>query len=251
MTMEGYGSATYGDRIADVYDAWYGERPDTDACVTALVDLAAGGPVLELGVGTGRLALPLAARGLTVIGVDASAAMLDQLRAKSGAERVQAIEGDMTGPLPDGPGRPYRLVFCAFNTFFNLTDDDAQRRCLAEVARVLAPDGRFVLEAFVPDPTRAINGNLEVRAIEADRVVLFADRHDPETQLAWSTFVEITPSGTRFRPCHVHYRWPHQLDQLAGEAGLALRERWGGWAGEPFDDDSAAHVSVYVPSRQP
>ena len=249
--MEGYGAATYGDRIADVYDAWYGERPETDVCVAALERLAGAGPVLELGVGTGRLALPLAARGLAVTGLDASAAMLDQLRAKPGAEAVRTIEGDMAGPLPDGPDRPYRLVVCAFNTFFNLTDDDAQRRCLAEVARVLDPEGRLVIEAFVPDPTRAIGGNVEVRAIEADRLVLFADRHDPDTQLAWSAFVEITPSGTRFRPCHVHYRWPHQLDQLAGEAGLTLRERWGGWSGERFDDDSAGHVSLYVPSQKP
>ncbi len=243
--MEGYDAGTYGDRFADVYDEWYGADTDTDACVETLADLAAGGPVLELGVGTGRLALPLAHRGLDVTGVDASKAMLAALAAKPGAEGVRTVEADMAGPLPDGP---WALVVVARNTLFNLTTEAAQRRCLAEVARVLGAAGGLVVEGFVPDDTRE-RSSVEVREVGADRVVLLVDRHDPDTQQAWSSFVEMTPTGNRFRPCHIRYASPDQLDAMATAAGLALADRWSGWGRRPFDADSPAHVSLYRRDR--
>ncbi len=228
--MDGYDDATYGDRFVDVYDDWYGDPDDTAPAVAALADLAGDGPILELGVGTGRLAIPLADGGLEVTGVDGSAAMLDAMAAKPGGDRVTPRHGDMAGPLPDGP---WALAFVARNTFFNLASESAQAQCLAEVARVLAPDGRFVLEAFVPDGSRR-RSSVEVREVAADRVVLFVDRHDPDSQQAWSSFVEMTPSGNRFRPCHVRYATPAQLDAMAADAGLALAERWEGWDRRPF-----------------
>lgn len=241
--MDGYDASTYGDRFADVYDDWYDDPAATEACVAAVAALAGpGGRLLELGVGTGRLSLPLAAAGLAVTGLDASEAMLGRLRAKPGAEAVTAVAGDMAGPLPDGP---FDVVLVARNTFFNLTTEAAQAACLAEVARVLGPDGRLVVEAFVPAEGDGPTSSVEVREIAADRVRLFVDRHDPEAGEVWSSFVDITPEGIRMRPCHVRYLAPDRLDALAAGAGLALRTRSEGWDGAPFDDASPHHVSTY------
>ena len=239
--MQGYDDATYGDRFADVYDDWYGDDVDTDAAVDALAGLAAGRTVLELGVGTGRLALPLARRGLAVTGLDSSQAMLDRLATKDGGDSVRPVLGTMEGPLPEGP---FGLVFVARNTLFNCTADGAHERCLRAAAAVLEPGGAVVVEAFVPDdsPERS---SVSVRSVEADRVVLFVDRHDPDTQEAWSSIVELTPSGNRFRPAHIRYATPDQLDAVAARAGLVLTERWADWTRAPFGPDSEAHVSVY------
>ena len=243
-----YDSATYGDRFADVYDDWYGpERTDeagadTDAAVDLLVALAGPGPVLELGVGTGRLAVPLASRGVEVTGVDASEAMLERLATKPAADRVTTHLGDMAGPLPDGP---WSLVAIARNTFFNLTSEDAQRAALAEIRRVLAPEASLVLEAFVPDRSTR-RSSVEVREVGVDRVLLFVDRHDPERQEAWSSFIELTPEGNRFRPCLIRYATPEQLDAMAADAGLVLADRWSDWRRTAFGPDSARHVSRYA-----
>lgn len=255
--MEGYDAATYGDRFADVYDEWYDDPAGTDAAVAGIVARARsaaadgapgegddGGPrVLELGVGTGRLALPLAAAGLAVTGVDASPEMLARLTAKPGAAAVTAVTGDMAGPLPDGP---FDLAVVARNTFFNLTTEAAQRSCLQEVARVLAPRGRLVVEAFVPADEAGPTSSVEVRRITADRVLLFVDRHDPDHGEAWSSFVDISSDGIRLRPCHVRYLRPEALDALAAASGLRLVERAEDWAGAPFDHDTSSHhVSTY------
>ncbi|MGI8939778.1 MAG: class I SAM-dependent methyltransferase [Iamia sp.] len=247
--MEGYDAATYGDRFADVYDDWYDEPEATAAAVERARVLAAevaGGErvpeLLELGVGTGRLALPLVAAGVAVTGLDASAAMLDQLAAKDEAGAVSAVVGDMAGPLPDGP---FDLVLVARNTLFNLTTADAQRACLAEVVRVLGPGGRLVVEAFVPADEPGPSSSVEVRSISTDRVVLFVDRHDATAGESWSSFVDIGPEGVQFRPCHVRYLRPDALDLLAGEVGLALESRHADWDRTPFDDDSAHHISVF------
>lgn len=248
--MEGYDAATYGDRFADVYDDWYDDPPATEATVASLVArarAAAGDEsqpprVLELGVGTGRLALPLAAAGLVVTGLDASQAMLERLAAKPGGDAITTVVADMAGPLPDGP---FDLVVIARNTFFNLTTEAAQRACLTEVARVLAPTGRLVVEAFVPTDDAAPTSSVEVRRITADRVLLFVDRHDPDSGEAWSSFVDIGPAGITLRPCHVRYLRPAALDALAQRSGLALDTRTEDWAGTPFDEHSPHHVSSY------
>jgi SAM-dependent methyltransferase len=253
--MEGYDASTYGDRFADVYDDWYDDPADTDAVVafvTALLDEVTvdGGPddrpgVLELGVGTGRLALPLAAAGVRVTGLDASERMLARLAAKPGGSSLTTVRGDMAGPLPDGP---FDVVLVARNTLFNVTSAEGQTSCLAEVARVLRPGGRFVVEAFVPNDEPAPSSSVEVRSITADRVLLFVDRHDPEAGEAWSSFVDIGPDGITLRPCHIRYLAPAALDDLAADAGLVLDRRAGGWDGSSFDDTSPHHVSVYRPA---
>ena len=147
--MQGYGADSYGEAFADVYDDWYATVTDIDATVTLATRLAApAGSVLELGVGTGRLAIPMARAGLTVTGIDTSAAMLERLATADVGGSVTVVHGDMVDDLPDGP---FDLALAAYNTLFNLVDDGAQQRCFAVVAERLAPGGSFVVEAFVPD----------------------------------------------------------------------------------------------------
>lgn len=241
--MEGYDAATYGERFADVYDHWYAFHDDTPACVDAIADLARGGAVLELGVGTGRLAIPLAERGLAVTGVDSSPAMLARLAAKPGGQAVHAVLGDMADP-PVGDAT-FAVVFVAYNTLFNLVGDGDQQRCLANATALLAPGGSVVVEAFVPDPDHEANDGVGVREITADRVVLSVSRSDPTRQEVLGQFVDITESGIRLRPWHVRWSTPDQLDAMAEAAGLILHRRTVDWVGTPWSDDAAAHVSVY------
>lgn len=248
--MEGYGPSTYGDRFADVYDDWYEHVSDAEATVDRVAELAAAGsspgPVLELGGGSGRLALPLAARGIETWAVDASAAMVERLRAKPGAERVHAVVGDMSElDLPGAP--PFAVVLCAFNTFFNLTSTAAQRRCLGRVAERLAPGGRFVVEAFVPPPDDGggPKDSVEVKRIGLDDVVLMVSRLDPATRTLTGQHVQLSEAGIRLRPSVLHYAAPEDLDDLAAAVGLRLEDRSAGWRGEPFTADSAVHVTTY------
>jgi SAM-dependent methyltransferase len=262
----------YGDAFADVYDDWYGDLFDTDSAVEALAALAGSGPVLELGVGTGRLAIPLAARGLTVIGVDASRAMLDRLRAKPGGDRVHPLLADMADVLGDaeqataggtgddgGPNTrlgpdaigAFALVFAAYNTFFNLDTEAAQLRCLEQCARLLAPGGGLAVEAFVPTETDVPRTSLDVRSVRLDGVVLTATEHDAANQVITGQHVELTAEGVRLRPWQVRYLSPAQLDDLAGRAGLTRAERWGGWDGGAFDDGCDTHVTVYRRAVEP
>ncbi len=168
--------------------------------------------------------------------------MLDLLAAKPGGATVAAVQGDMAGPLPDGP---FDVVLVARNTLFNVTTVEGQAACLSEVTRVLRPEGRFVVEAFVPGDEPTPTSSVEVRRITADRVLLFVDRHDPDAGEAWSSFVDIGADGITLRPCHIRYLSPDALDAMAAEAGLVLDRRTGGWDGSPFDDASTHHVSVY------
>lgn len=241
--MDGYDASTYGERFAEVYDDWYGRITDTDACVSCLADLAGDGPVLELGIGTGRLAVPLAERGLAVTGVDSSPAMLAVLAAKPGAASITAILGDMADPPVDTDG--FSLAFVAYNTLFNLVDPGAQQACLRNAARRLAPDGRLVIEAFVPDPEHPANDAVTSREITADKVVLSVSRSQPDTQEVLGQYVDITEAGIALRPWHIRWSTPKQIDEMAEVAGLVRTQRWASWDREPFSSDAPAHISVY------
>jgi SAM-dependent methyltransferase len=242
--MEGYGPATYGDRIADVYDAFFEDTLDTDRAVEALADLAGGGPVLELAIGTGRLALPLAARGLEVHGVDASERMVEKLRAKPGGDAIPVTIGDFADVPVDGE---YRLIFIAFNTLFGLLTQEDQLRSFANVARHLSADGAFVVEAFFPDLARFDRDQrTQTTSVDENRVILDASRHDPVEQRVDSQRVVITEDGTKLYPVSIRYAFPSELDLMARLAGLELRERWGSWKREPFTGESGRHVSVYA-----
>ena len=245
--MDDYEDRHYGDAIADVYDSWYGDLTDVDATVTFLRRFVVDGPVLELGIGTGRLALPLAAAGTKVHGIDVSGAMLDRLRAKDPDGRVQVIAGDMVDDLPDGP---FDVIFVAYNTFFNVRDVDRQRQLFVRVAERLTERGVFVIEAFVPDTERPGGDSVTIRSMTTDALVLRADRHDPAAQTIDGQLVEITEAGgVRLRPYRIRYAPPAELDRMAADAGLELSERWENTHPDPFDDESPTHVSVYRRDR--
>jgi SAM-dependent methyltransferase len=240
--MKDYGPKTYGDRIADVYDAFYPDL-DTEGAVETLFELAGGGPVLELAIGTGRLALPLAERGLEVHGIDASEAMVAKLRQEPGGDRIPVTMGDFAEVDVEGT---YALVFVGFNTFFALQSQDDQVQCFANAAAHLAEGGVFAVEGFVPDLARFDRGQrTQATTVAVDQVLLETSRHDPVAQRVESQHVVITNSGTRLYPVSIRYAFPPELDLMARLAGLELTDRWGGWRREPFTASSSRHVSVY------
>jgi SAM-dependent methyltransferase len=237
--------AAYGDAIAPLYDRFYADdAAHVEAAVAMLAELAGDGPVLEFGVGTGTLALPLSERGLRVVGIDASEAMLAELRAKPGGSRVEAVLGDFSVSHTD---EQFALVFAAFNTFFMLESQEQQIRCLQEVAARLKADGVFVVEVFVPDPRRW-NDDQAVRAerIDGEQTVILASRHDPVAQRILSRQIVLGTDGTyRMLPEAFRYAWPAELDLMAQVAGLELRHRWEDWSSRPFSRSSRDYVSVY------
>jgi SAM-dependent methyltransferase len=249
--MEGYDDSSYGEAFADVYDEWYHGISDLDSTVSLLGSLAAEAPslpVVELGVGTGRLAIPLAQAlpPRTVWGIDSSAAMLDAMRAKPGSETVGIVHADMIEGLAAVEGA-LGVVFVAYNTFFNLGSRERQERCFSAVAERLDRHGSFVIEAFVPDEERTRSrDHIEVRSLTADRVVLSVTRYDGDQQLAEGQFIEITEhGGVRLRPWSIRYASPAELDAMATAAGLLVKHRWESFELEPFTNDSPRHVSVY------
>jgi SAM-dependent methyltransferase len=243
-----YDAATYGDRIAEVYDEWFGVPLDTEDTVGFLSDLAGPGPVLELGIGTGRIALPLVQRGHEVHGIDASEAMVEKLRSKDGGESITVTIGDFAGLDVEGK---FSLVYVVFNTFFALLSQEDQVRCFSNVARRLQEGGVFLIEAFVPDMTRwHQDQRVEARRLGEDNVVLDAAKHNPVEQRVASNHLVISETGVKMYPVRLRYAWPSELDLMARLAGLRLRERWGGWRREPFTASSVKHVSVYERYRR-
>jgi len=242
--VHGYRPTTYGASFSDVYDDWYSGVSDVDATVTGLTRMAGEGAVLELGIGTGRLALPLRDAGIDVVGIDASAAMVARMHGKSPDGPVPTALGDMAA-LPFAPGR-FAVVFAAFNTFFNLTDETAHRACVADVGRVLTPSGRFVVEGFAPPPDGLSDGGVAVRDISIDAAVLTVSRHDPDRQVIEGHHVQLREGDVRMRPRMLRYLTPAQLDELMAEAGLVLESRHADWTGTTFDaDHHDGHVSTY------
>ena len=240
--MKEYDASTYGDRVADVYDELYAALDPSDA-VEALARLAGSGAALELAIGTGRIALPLAARGVEVHGIDASEAMVAKLRDKPGGAAIPVTMGDFADVAVDGR---YSLVYVVFNTFFGLLTQEDQVRCFRNVATRLADDGVFVIEAFVPDVTRFDRAQrVSAITVEVDRVELHVANYDPLTQTVASQHVFLSPDGVRLNPVSVRFAYPSELDLMAQLAGMRLRERWAGWKGEPFTAASGQHVSVY------
>jgi SAM-dependent methyltransferase len=238
---ERYDESTYGDRVAGVYDDWHPSAPPE--MVAALKELAGDGPVLELGIGTGRVALPLSEGGLEVHGIDASDAMIARLRAKPGGDSIPVTVGNFAEA---GVNESYRLVFVAFNTFFALGSQEEQVRCFVNVAGRLRPGGLFVIEAFVPDLTRFTRGQIvQASHVGMNEVKLEVSEHDALNQRTTSQHVVITEQGVRMYPVQVRYAWPSELDLMARLAGMRLRERWSDWRREPFTAASTNHVSIY------
>ena len=236
--------AFYGDRWAGVYDERFAEM-DPAAAVDFLAGLAGAGRVLELAIGTGRVALPLAGRGIAVEGIDASEAMVQRLRAKPGGASIPVVIGDMAEVPAAGP---FGLVYLVFNSLFGLLSQARQAECFGNVARVLGPGGVFVIECFVPDLTRFDRGQrVQAGAVTEDSAILEVSRHDVAHQRITTQIVTFDGHGMHLRPVALRYCWPSELDLMAQQADLRLRERYSGWDRQSFDSDSRGHVSVYQP----
>ena len=245
--MKNYDAATYGDRIAPIYDDLYDELFDVDATVALLADLAGGRPALELAIGTGRIALPLKRAGVEITGIDVSEAMVAKLRAKPGGDGIEVVMGDFAEVEVEGD---FGLVFVVFNTLFNLASQQDQVRCFVNVADHLTDDGVFLIEAFVPDTTRfERHQSSGIDSVSVDEVIMEASRHDPVRQRVDSQHIVMRAGKpVELYPVSIRYAYPSELDLMARLAGLRLRDRWGGWRREPFTSESKLHVSVYTPA---
>jgi SAM-dependent methyltransferase len=227
--------STYGERIADVYDEWYGDATDVEGTVALVRRLAEGRPVLELGIGTGRLAIPMLEAGIEVHGIDASPAMVAKLRTKVG-DRIPVTVADFADVPVEGP---FGLALLAFNALLVLTTEEAQIRCLRRCGELAH---RVVVETFVPGDA-APSSAIDVRHVGVDEVRLAAYRIDDG--VVAGSIISITEEGIRLRPWSLRLSSPSELDAAAAAAGLDLESRWSGWRGEPFDDASTTAVTVY------
>lgn len=241
--MEGFGPATFGALNASDYDATQ-DPGTTDLTVEFLYDLMGGaGHALELAIGTGRIALPLSARGICVSGIEGSPEMLEIMRAKPGADAITAVVGDMADVAIDGR---FDHAFLVFNTLFNLQTQADQVRCFRNVAAKLPVGGTFLIEAFVPRMDDFTNHQrVSTKNVTRDMVRLEALMHDPVRQVFDMQRIFITEDGLRMVPLPMRYAYPPEIDLMAQLAGMRLRDRFGGWLKEPFTKDSGMHVSVY------
>jgi SAM-dependent methyltransferase len=242
-----WGPESYGELNADVYDPWHADKDPTQAVdlLSALADSGPKGPVLELAIGTGRVALPLAERGIEVRGIDASEAMVEQLRAKPGGDKIDVVIGDIAD-VAGATDESFALVYLVFDGLFFLLTQEEQLRCFAGVADRLVQGGRLVLECTMVDLNTFSRGQrVDAHRVERDQVRLLAVRYSAASQRADAQQVLLSNDGVRLGPIAMRYVWPGELDLMARMAGLDLRHRWGGWQQEPFDDDSRRHVSIY------
>ena len=238
---EGY----FGERVAAVYDEGSASMFDPAVLVPAvdlLAELAGDGPALEFAIGTGRIALPLAERGVKVVGIDNSEAMLARLREKPGAERIDALVGDMASTRVDGD---FSLVYLVFNTIFNLVTQDGQVACFQNAAAHLDSGGRFVIEARVPELQRLPLGQT-VLPWRADPDGMSYYVYDTVTQGLSGRHYDFVDGRVISNPIEMRYVWPAELDLMARLAGLELEHRFAGWGREPFTHLSPSHVSVYA-----
>jgi SAM-dependent methyltransferase len=238
--MENFDPRLYGARWANMYDEFHKGLMDDEGAVAALAALAGDGPALEFGVGTGRLAVPLAERGVEVVGVDLSPEMLAKLKEKSSA--VTVVEADMTTVSLE---REFSLAYIAFNSIFALDTQQAQVELFRNAAAHLRPGGRFVLETAVVRPPSPDRGKLAVADIELDRMTLVGGKHDPVTGQHKGMWVVLEPDGPKFFPISGRDVSHFEMDLMAQLAGLELESRWGDWKQAPFTAKSELHISTY------
>jgi SAM-dependent methyltransferase len=229
-------AARYDESSADMFDPGA-----VEPVVEVLAELAGGGRALELGIGTGRIALPLARRGVPVHGIDLSRAMVARLRAKPGSETIGVTIGDFATTRVDGT---FSLAYLVFNTIMNLTIQEAQVACFRNAAAHLEPGGCFVIELRVPELRRLPAGqNVLPWQVSPERLVLYS--YDVATQAMQGHYVEVVDGRGEYSTIPFRYVWPAELDLMAQLAGLRLRERWGGWKQEAFTGESRQHVSIW------
>ncbi len=239
--MKNYLDNTYGERVAHTYDDWYTNIDD--GAIDMLSQLAGDGPALELGIGTGRIALPLSAKNVKVSGIDASESMVAQLKAKAGSEKIDVHIGSFADLDIEGK---FQLIYIVFNTFFALLSQEEQVRCFRNVASHLSTTGCFLIEAFVPDLNRFTGGQVNwATKVEDDVVELDTGLHDAVNQRVTTQKVVLKDGSVRLYPVQIRYVWPSELDLMAQLAGLRLRNRWSSWQRTPFDSTSGKHISIY------
>jgi SAM-dependent methyltransferase len=237
-----FDAAAYGRSAARDYDALHAGL-DPAAAVRTLTELAAGKPVVEFGIGTGRIALPLAERGMEVHGIEGSAEMAAELRRKPGGGQIPVVIGNFAETLA---GTGFGLVLLAVNTVYALPNQDAQVACFRNAARHLRVGGCFVVEAWMPDIDAFHNGTaVRPVQIESGHIELEIARIFLATQTMVTTKLHLSDEGTRLIPANHRYAWPAELDLMARLAGLRLAHRWENWEREPFRDTSKTHVSVW------
>ncbi|AYC40463.1 class I SAM-dependent DNA methyltransferase [Streptomyces griseorubiginosus] len=229
-------AATYDESSAAMF------MPEAvDPAVAVLAGLAGAGRALELGIGTGRIALPLAGRGVEVHGIELSPAMADRLRAKPGGEAIGVTLGDFATTRAPGT---FSVAYLVFNTIMNLTTQDAQVDCFRNAAAHLEPGGTFVIEVTVPQLRRLPPGQNAV-PFHVGETRLGFDTYDTATQAMASHHVRVVDGRGSFRSIPFRYVWPAELDLMARLAGMRLRDRWADWSGAPFTAESESHVSVW------
>ena len=240
---------SFGEDVAAIYDET-SPRGDEASTVAFLEQLAKGGPALELAIGTGRIALPLAARGVKVDGIDISPAMLARLRGKPGGENIEVSIGNFADVAVSGA---YRLIYVVFNTLFNLLTQDEQVRCFENVASHLTQDGLFVVEGGLPAEFYHLRNHqyVDAESIGIDHIRLDVARFDPVKQLLEETHMTLSSAGVQLHPIVTRYAWPSELDLMARIAGLQLQERWSGWEREPFLGANGNCVSVFARKTVP
>jgi SAM-dependent methyltransferase len=234
----------FGEDVAATYDDGFEDQFDPaviDATAGVLASLAGNGRALELAIGTGRIALPLAARGVEVHGIDLSRAMVARLRAKPGGDAITVAVGDIATTRVDGT---FSLVYLVFNTIMNLTTQDAQVACFRSAAAHLEPGGCFVVEVGVPELRRLPPGQSAV-PFQVSSTRWAFDLYDTATQAMSSNYVTVTDGRGEYRSIPFRYVWPSELDLMARLAGMRLRDRWEDWTRTPFTGDSRKHVSVW------
>ena len=247
--MEGYESDTYGEAFADVYDDWYRDLSDVSALVTLIDECSPGRTLCELGVGTGRLAIPLASHGFVVTGIDISSAMLDRLHAADHQQTITTVAGDMVDDMPSGP---FDVVLIGFNTLFNLETQERQQACLNACSQALTPDGIVVIEGLTPpqQPDGGMVDDVSIRSMTATHVVLSISRHHGADQLLEGQFIEFSEEqGVRLRPWSIRYATIDQLDAMATAAGLEVTARFNDASRSAFDPANGRHLTVYSRSR--
>jgi len=235
---------SFDERIARRYEVYWPELFEPaaiDPVVDFLTELAPAGAVLELGVGTGRIALPLSRRGIRVHGIELSPAMIARLRTEPGADAVGVTIGDFTTARVDGT---FTLVYLVRNTITNLTTQDDQVDCFRNVAAHLEPGGRFVIEVYVPELRRLPPGET-IHVFTRTTTHLGFEEYDVAKQLAVSHHYWVIDGQLETFSTPHRYVWPAELDLMARIAGMRLRERWSSWTREPFTSESRSHVSVW------
>lgn len=244
FSMDGYSETTYGDRSAPIYDSRFApSATETSQAVSVLTQLANGGRVLDLGTGTGRLAIPLAQAGLDVVGVDISDAILARFLEKEDSEKVRVVRGDIRDISIE---ETFEVVLLGFSTLAGLATPEDQQKVLDNARRHLTYGGRLVLDLFVPDIRDIGQGNcLSLYRVDADKVVFGAAIYEPIAQTFASQIVVLQANGIKMYPASGRYIWPSELDHMADAANFDLEARWSDWSKTPFTAGCRMHISIY------